>query len=49
LELSVENVRALAEDGDQPLLDLGEEVEPLEVGGEEKRFGRSGAEVEARV
>jgi len=49
LKLSVKNVRALAEDGDQLLLDLGEEVEPLEVGGEEERFSRSGTEVEARV
>ena len=49
LELGVKNSRVALEDGDNLLADLGEQVEPLEVGGEEEGSGRGRAKVGAGV
>lgn len=49
LELGIEDVGIPNEDGDDLLADLGEEVEPLEVGREKERLGGCRAQVGPRV
>lgn len=49
LKLCIEDVRVALEDGDDLVADLGEEVEPFEVGREEEGLGRRRAQVGARV
>ena len=42
-------MRELDEDGDDLLSDLGEEIEPFEVGREEEGASRDGTEIRSRV
>jgi hypothetical protein len=49
LELSVEQAGVLVEDAEDLLADLGEEIEPLEVSGEEKSLRCVRTKVGARM